>query len=101
MNEAYAKEILFAYEAMERGFNVSIPVGGLTRYDLILERNNKLITIQVKTSKSPNYKNCYRVNLNNEKGKYSKKSIDFYAIYLNKHKIWYIIPVDKLSLIHI
>lgn len=86
---------------MEMGIIVSTPYGQNSRYDMIIDYNNHLYRIQVKTSHSDNNgetfmfysasshitaRGCHKVT-------YSKDEIDFFAT------IWdnqlYLIPVEE------
>ncbi len=84
---------------LKYGYIVSEPVVD-TRYDLIAEINNKLVTIQIKTShidKNKNYiefATCnIHINTNGTTRKnYKKDNVDYFAtMYENK---CYIIPVE-------
>ena len=79
---------------------VSIPYGDKSRYDLILDYNNNLYRIQIKTSRLAKTSgeafvfNCYSV-VNGKKHKYSKKEIDYF-ITIWKDKM-YLIPIEECS----
>lgn len=93
-------EAQFLLECLKNEIDVSIPYGNKTRYDLIIEVNNNLYKIQIKTSRLAKTKgeafifNCYSV-VNGNKHKYTKQEIDFFAtIWDNKV---YLIPVEECS----
>ena len=79
---------------------VSIPYGDKARYDLILDVNQKLYRVQIKTSRLANTKgeafmfNCYSI-INGKKHKYTKDEIDFFATIWNDEL--YLIPVEECS----
>lgn len=84
----------------ELGHKVSIPYGENCRYDFILDVNNTLLRIQVKTSKSVSDE-CFsfatrstRVNSQGSISKnYTKEEIDYFATFY-KGKC-YLVPVDE------
>lgn len=85
------------------GYTVSIPLNDTQNYDLIIEKNNVLSTVQVKTSgcisKSKNYqvalKSCGGTN-----GKTYKTLIDTdidYLFILLENRDMYLIPKDIIK----
>ena len=96
-------------ELTRLGYLVSIPFGEDSRYDCIIDVNNKLYRIQCKTSSelydennvitSIRFKtcrqsgNCARIST---RAKYTKEEIDFFATsYRGK---CYLVPVEECSL---
>lgn len=85
------------------GYQVSIPFGDNARYDLVLDIDNKLYKIQVKSaSKTPNegvYKiDCSRMRVNrgeNVRKHYSSEEVDFFATMINEK--CYLIPQSEVS----
>lgn len=86
----------------ERGYKVSIPYGENCRYDFILDVNNTLLRIQVKTSKFVS-EECFsfatdstRVNSQGSiRKRYTKEEIDYFAtFYLGK---CYLVPVEECN----
>ena len=87
-------------ECLKNEIEISIPYGNKARYDLIIEINNNLYKVQIKTSRLAKTQgkafmfNCYSV-VNGKKCKYTKQEIDFFAT------IWedevYLIPVEECS----
>lgn len=84
------------------GYNVSVPIAQDCRYDLVLDVNDTLYKIQVKTSR-PNDSgnegllfNTVSSRMNHTKGnikqKYDAKQVDFFATYF-EDKV-YLIPID-------
>lgn len=83
--------------AIEKGFTVLTPLFSNGRYDLVLEKNNKIYKIQVKTTSKLNSENRYSVKVtgfNNRK--YSNKEIT-HVIVLTPTEEFYIVPIDKVS----
>lgn len=89
-------ELLVIAKLMEYG-TVSIPYGNNARYDCIFDFNNKLIRIQIKTSRKLS-EDCFSIPLQNRrfcaKGSvskhYTKDDVDFIATIIND-KV-YLIP---------
>ena len=79
---------------------VSIPYGDKSRYDLIIDLNNKLYRVQIKTARRANTTgeafifNCYSV-VNGKKHRYTKDEIDYFATLWNDQL--YLIPVEECS----
>lgn len=91
----------------ELGFAVSIPFGNSEKYDIIIEKNNKLYKVQIK------HANPHKDELNeidyvsfkctweghNRTGYtrnfYSKEEIDYFATYYNNE--CYLVPVTECS----
>lgn len=46
------EELIVAHNAMRHGCNVSLPYGGQTKYDLLIERNGEILKLQVKTARA-------------------------------------------------
>lgn len=84
----------------ELGYKVSIPYGENCRYDFILDVNNTLLRIQVKTSKSVS-DDCFsfatrstRVNSQGSTNRnYTKEEIDYFATFYQEK--CYLVPVDE------
>lgn len=92
-------ELLVIAKLMEYGV-VSIPYGNNARYDCIFDFNNKLIRIQIKTSRKLS-EDCFSIPLRNKrlcaKGSvskpYTKDTVDFIATIFN-NKV-YLIPAPE------
>lgn len=80
---------------------ISIPYGDKCRYDLIIDFNNHLYRVQIKTARKADTKgeafifNCYSV-VNGKKHKYTKNEIDYFATIWNDQL--YLIPVEECSI---
>lgn len=89
-------------ESIKRGFNVSIPFGDRYTYDLIIEKDNRFVKIQIKTVYlgSDNILKCAgsrRTLTNRVKTKvkfYSKNDFDFVIGYYVETNDYYIIPAE-------
>ena len=105
MNETKQKGLLTELRCQtfftELGYNVLIPLGEDCRYDMIVDIDNHLIRVQVKTSHlKDNEKGIEfstrstRVNSNNViSKKYTKDEIDYFATWW-ENKV-YLIPVEE------
>jgi uncharacterized protein YneR len=94
-------ELEFAKECIKRDMVVSRPIVGAEKYDYILDNRKKLLRIQVKSTKNFSEKNSrFKVNVaygNSIKKIYTKKDIDFFAVYIEEYDIWYFIPVEEVG----
>ena len=97
-----AAELLVAYELMERGFGVCVPLGDSEPYDLIATYKTKLSRIQVKSTRTKTSSGTYRVMFQkgrNKKTTYSKADTDFIAavVYYTSGPAVYVIPIENLK----
>ena len=87
---------------LQQGYNVSIPVGDNSRYDLIVEINNDLLKIQIKTgnlTRTPDCLNfaCASIKYNSKGTKrilYTKKEIDYFCTLHPETNQIYMVPVE-------
>lgn len=96
-------EIQIASEFVKRGYCVFFPVFNDTRYDLVLKKNGKHYTVQVKTGKNFSQGDRKYVrfrssskNSNDERISY-KGEIDFFAVFNRDTGKCYIIDIDMIS----
>lgn len=98
-------ELRVATHLLSLGYNVSQPLTQDSKYDLIVDVNNKLIRLQVKTSRL-NEKtekcsikfNCRSTTNNVKECKnryYSEEQVDFFATWWNNEV--YLVPVSECS----
>lgn len=102
MNEAKIKglttELLVQAYLTKLGYNVSVPLGEDCRYDLILDIDNLLLRVQIKTCTEKNNGiefSIRSVRMNNQGYQvqsYDKEQIDLFATYY-KDKC-YLVPVE-------
>lgn len=113
-----AAEIKFLLLNLEMGYTVSRPFGEQSRYDLIVDTGITLERVQVKSTSRKDLTNgmdCYncqvytqgyvkrkyvKSNSNSKKyilKKYTKKEIDFIAIYVVPEGAWYKIPIEEIN----
>jgi len=82
-------EYQFAVEAMKRGFFVSFPLLDASPYDCIIDNGKDLKKIQIKSvTKDKEIIRCFIKKKNNIT--YSKKEVDYFAIYVQHHNGFYI-----------
>lgn len=84
------------------GYNVSVPIAQDCRYDLILDIDNVLYKLQIKTSRKNDSNNegiifnTVSTRTNHSQGniinKYTKEEVDFFATYYN-NKV-YLVPIE-------
>ena len=85
-----------------KGYTVSIPLNDTQDYDLIIEKDNKLETIQVKSTGCRTKNGTYQVALKScggTKGKTYKTVIDTHVdklFIINSDKEMYLIPLEKI-----
>lgn len=98
-----AVEMKIGAKFMNEGYNVFYPNIGRPRYDLIIHKNGKFHTVQVKTGTTRNEKDSTYVrfdittrNSKRERGNY-KDVIDLFASYDQKSSKSYVIPVNELQ----
>jgi len=75
-------------DLLKKGYSVSKPVGDNDRYDLILDANNNLIRLQVKTARVDetgsiafSCKSTYKLSGENVSRSYTSDEIDAYGVY--------------------
>ncbi|MCC6758005.1 MAG: endonuclease [Candidatus Omnitrophica bacterium] len=88
-------------ELLKKNFNVLKPIGDRLPYDIAVEKDGKLIKIQVKYAWYDKVKKLHAVDARRTKTnrrrmlrkKYSDTDFDFAIIYIPEKEIYYIIPV--------
>lgn len=88
-------EYHFATESIKRGFKISFPLMDSSPYDCVLDDSGCLYKIQVKSSnKVPvdDKKNSVLIPLNNSKNIYTKKSVDYFAVYSSYYGGFFVFP---------
>jgi len=93
MNLGEYSESLFTTRCIEMGYIVSKPFSHYTRYDLVIDVNNSLHRVQVKSTEYLRNKD----NQCNVKIDYTKDEIDWFAIYFKIFKSWYVLPVEAVD----
>lgn len=95
-------EMFVAARLLQLGYNVSQPLCQDSKYDLIVDVNNKLLRLQVKTARPLSEKiivfNCRSTTKNSQTNKsryYQEDEIDYFATYWD-NKV-FIIPPNECS----
>ncbi len=87
-------ELIFMSRATERGFNVSKPWGDSSRYDCAVERGGRFLRVQVKSTIARAY-GGYVVAIKSSRCQYyTRRQVDFFAVYLILEDVWYILPAQ-------
>jgi hypothetical protein len=101
-------EYKFATMAMERGFNVSMPLLDASTYDCILEKNGNVFKVQVKyvghdRKESPytSGRNTYRVTLARTQQFYPKHLCDYFAVWVDSYNGFFIVKNDEQTAIRL
>lgn len=94
-------EIMIIADLMKRGYQVSMPYGHDTLYDLVVDREGKLERVQVKYTKSTNGSIPVRLghdrkNKNGPK-RYSAKEIDWIAVFDESTGRCYYVPSSEFA----
>jgi len=91
-------ELRVCGDLMERGWNILLPYGENSRYDLVAERDGQFIRIQVKyvTPKDGAMEVNCRSSNNWSVRPYTSQEIDYIAAFNPKDNAVYYIPVSKI-----
>ena len=84
-------EYRFAVMAMENGFRVSMPLLDSSPYDAIIETPSGLLKIQIKSTRQKVKNNAVAITLKREGDPYSLFDVDYFAIWVDEFKGFYII----------
>lgn len=76
-------EYTFATECLKLGYNVSFPLMDSSPYDCIVDTGERLLKIQVKSTKRKptGYHKSVSARIINANGDYSKDTVDYFAIW--------------------
>jgi len=94
---------LFFAEAVNKGFNISLPFGDNCAYDCVLDSGSKLSRIQIKSTsgseKNTRSSSRYAFNLKHSINNipYSSNQVDYYALVCLDLRVFYIIPQSVLA----
>lgn len=96
-------ELMIAAKAIELGYRVSLPIGHDSRYDLILDKDNTLIRVQVKTTISTEEflivrtHSVGRIDHKHTIKRYTKEDIDAIIIFDERTREFYYLPASMLG----
>jgi hypothetical protein len=88
-------EYLFATTAIQKGFNVSMPLLDKSKYDCVVEKDGDLFKFQIKFMGKDRYKHdgVMQINLKRVGNRsYSLSDVDFFAIWHEEYNGFFIIP---------
>src|SRR5512140_3116204 len=88
-------ELQFMARASAHGLIVSKPWGDSARYDFGVEHRGRFLRVQVKSTTN-SHKSGYLCACHgwNRDRPYTRKEIDFMAVFVIPEDVWYIIPVS-------
>ena len=95
-------EMLLAGKLALAGYGVAVPLGENQRYDLIIEKNEVLSRVQVKTGRLRNGVvrfNCYssHTHRNGPSTRPYTGEVDFFGIYCRELDAAYLVPIADLA----
>jgi hypothetical protein len=85
-------EYRFAVLAMENGLRVSMPLVDSSPYDAIVETPNGLRKIQIKSTAQKIIRNRVSLTIKRTGDPYSLADVDYFAVWVDAFKGFYIIP---------
>jgi hypothetical protein len=87
-------EYLFCAECTKRGIIISMPVLDSSPYDCVIDIDGKLIKVQVKSTKKKPLprRNSVNIPLCNQKSRYTLEVVDYFAIYSEHFKGFFVFP---------
>jgi len=87
-------EYMFAIECMRHGHEVSFPLMDSSIYDCIVDTGDRLIRVQIKsTTKLPDkHHTTVHCRLQNSKSDYSIDKVDFFAVWVEYYKGFFVFP---------
>ena len=91
-------ELKAQYDFVKAGYAVSCPLGDYCSYDLLVEKNNKVLRIQVKTTeKIKEGKMIFNLKSNNYyvNKYYTEKDVDYFYLYCLENEQSYLLPINE------
>jgi hypothetical protein len=90
-------ELCFMAKAAGMGLPVSKPYGDSARYDVGVDRNGRVLRVQIKsTMRNQPGTPYYALRLvGSQERPYVKGEVDFFAAYLIPIDAWYILPFEE------
>lgn len=92
----------FTVRAIEEGFKVSRPIGHITSYDFIIEKEGRLFRIQVKSTHQIRKGNrTFQISVGQSSLRVSKpyadNSFDYFAIFVGPLDCFFIVPQSAIK----
>jgi hypothetical protein len=94
-------ELLFMARAAQYGLGVAKPLGDWEYYDAAVQHRGCFLSVQVKSVMYREHRS-YQVNViaGRNHRLYPTNRLDYFAIYLIPHDLWYIIPYSAIGRAH-
>ena len=91
-------ELLFMARAAQYGLGVAKPLGDWEYYDAAVQHRGRFLSVQVKSVMYREHRS-YQVNViaGRNHRLYPTNRLDYFAIYLIPHDLWYIIPYSIIG----
>ena len=100
-------ELLFGARAAGLGLTMAKPFGSAEAFDVVVWNREAWLRVQVKVVACEFRKNAYNVPCGRQKCQspyagrqkrpYTKEEVDFVVVYLLRHDVWYVIPVEAIG----
>lgn len=94
-------ELKFTLAALENGFSVSKPYLDARKYDFIIESKQGCFNrIQIKSCNTAAKDGSFSFKLlfgNKKDGFYSKRDIDFFALYVIPENLFFFVPIESVK----
>ena len=86
---------------MKYGYTVLIPFGEGRRYDMVIEKDAQFFRLQCKTGRYKNgvikFNACSSNWFNKTRKRYTRKDIDYFAVYCEYTEKIYLVPVEDIN----
>lgn len=98
-----AAEVLFCFEAYNRGLCPCVPWGNPACFDLVImhKKNGKPIVVQVKTGSTKPHGRSFRYQVKgtclNDSTHLRDTNVQYLIIHTVEYPAWYIVPVKKIT----
>ena len=93
-------ELVFLALAVRFGWNVGRVHGDSARFDAFLERNGRVLRVQVKSVSGERHR-AYPILTgtirSNRTRRYTRREADFLAAYVISEDAWYLIPISEVE----
>ena len=92
-------ETAFLWKAVSMGFGVAKPWGERGRYDFIVDTQERLWRVQVKSAHRASAEGGYTIHAHGNDGRrpYTKDEIDVLVAYVVPENAWYVVPIEAFQ----
>jgi len=92
-------ETAFLWKAVSMGFGVAKPWGERGRYDFIVDTQERLWRVQVKSAHRASTEGGYTIHAHGNDGRrpYTKDEIDVLVAYVVPENAWYVVPIEAFQ----